>query len=118
MRSSKQEELALPPLFTKYEALAIERSDKSPVVSSYCQMGTTNAGRRWLAKGALVEVAAPEDDVGLAGSYLRAIVLQRCERDGAVRTGRVEQHLVRQRREREKGSLLTVFSFAYIDVHL
>ena len=38
-----------------------------------------------MAKGAHVEVAAPDDDVGLAGSYFRGVVLQRCERDKKVR---------------------------------
>jgi hypothetical protein len=35
------------------------------------------ASRSWLTQGALVELAAPLDDAGLAGSYFRAVVTQR-----------------------------------------
>lgn len=42
------------------------------------------APRNWLSEGATVEVAAPRHDAGLAGSYYRAVVLERAVRKGKV----------------------------------
>jgi len=40
------------------------------------------ASRKWLTEGSLVEVAAPMNDAGLAGSYFRAVVVRRYVRKG------------------------------------
>ena len=48
------------------------------------------ASRKWLTEGSLVEVAAPMNDAGLAGSYFRAVVVRRYVRKG--KAGSVSLH--------------------------